>query len=157
MKNAALDELLEEGYEQKDEGFMRLLSVYWRKKSDNTFRSLLLSAYKEVRNRADYREYLQESGKYDEETFEKEHGGMAHGGFVIRSGRTGKDASTNHIIEYSLRLGSNPEFTASVLVAYARAVYKMAKEGQSGCKTVFDVAPGYLSPKSAEQLRKDLL
>ena len=70
MKNAALDELLEEGYEEKDEGFMRLLSVYWRKKSDNTFRSLLLSAYKEVRNRADYREYLQNAGKYDGQTFD---------------------------------------------------------------------------------------
>jgi diaminopimelate dehydrogenase len=93
----------------------------------------------------------------DLETFEKEHGGMAHGGFVIRSGRTGKNEQTNHVIEYSLRLGSNPEFTASVLVAYARAVYKMANEGQSGCKTVFDVPPAYLSPKSAEQLRKDLL
>ena len=93
----------------------------------------------------------------DLETFEKEHGGMAHGGFVIRSGRTGKNEQTNHVIEYSLRLGSNPEFTASVLVAYARAVYKMANEGQSGCKTVFDIAPGYLSPKSPAELRKELL
>ncbi|MBQ8911636.1 MAG: diaminopimelate dehydrogenase, partial [Clostridia bacterium] len=84
-------------------------------------------------------------------------GGMAHGGFVIRTGRTGKNEETGHVIEYSLRLGSNPEFTASVLVAYARAVYRMSKEGQCGCKTVFDVAPGYLSPKSAAQLRKELL
>ena len=93
----------------------------------------------------------------DRETFDKEHGGMAHGGFVIRSGRTGKNQETGHVIEYSLRLGSNPEFTASVLVAYARAAYKLAKEGQSGCKTAFDIAPGYLSPKSAAQLRKELL
>lgn len=93
----------------------------------------------------------------DRATFDKEHGGMAHGGFVIRSGRTGKNSETGHVIEYSLRLGSNPEFTASVLVAYARAAYKLSKEGQSGCKTAFDIAPAYLSPKSGAQLRKELL
>ena len=93
----------------------------------------------------------------DRETFDREHGGMAHGGFVLRSGKTGVNVETNHVIEYSLRLGSNPEFTSSVLVAYARAVAKLAKEGVAGAKTVFDIPPAYLSPKSAEDLRKELL
>ncbi len=87
----------------------------------------------------------------------RDHSGIAHGGFVIRSGRTGKDLENKHIIEYSLKLDSNPEFTSSVLVAYARAAYKLALEGQTGCKTVFDVPPAYLSPKSAETLRRELL
>ena len=81
---------------------------------------------------------------------------MPHGGFVIRSGETGTEGS-KHIIEYSLKLGSNPEFTSSVLVAYARAAHRMASEGQTGCKTVFDVAPSYLSPLSGEELRAHLL
>ena len=76
---------------------------------------------------------------------------------MIRSGKTGIDLEHNHIIEYSLKLDSNPEFTASVLVAYARAAYRMNKEGQCGCKTVLDIAPAYLSAKSAEELRKTLL
>ena len=79
------------------------------------------------------------------------------GGFVIRSGKTGLNKEHNHIIEYSLKLDSNPEFTASVLVAYARAVYRMKQEGMKGCKTVFDVAPAYLSPMSGEELRAHLL
>ena len=80
---------------------------------------------------------------------------MPHGGFVIRSGKTGQD--NNQIIQFSLDLESNPEFTSSVLVAYARAACIMNKEGQTGAKTVFDVAPGYLSPRPAEDLRRDLL
>lgn len=92
-----------------------------------------------------------------QEELAKNHSGIPHGGFVIRSGRTGKNLENQHIIEYSIKLDSNPEFTSSVIVAYARAAYKMNKEGQSGCKTVFDVAPSYLSPKSGDELRKSLL
>ena len=92
-----------------------------------------------------------------EETLHKEHSGIPHGGFVIRSGKTGWNEEHSHIIEYSLKLDSNPEFTASVIVAYARAVYRMKQEGMSGCKTVFDVAPAYLSPLSADELRAKLL
>ncbi|MCQ6561471.1 diaminopimelate dehydrogenase [Paenibacillus mendelii] len=83
------------------------------------------------------------------------HSEMPHGGFVIRSGITGNN--NRQIVEYSLKLSSNPEFTASVLVAYARAAYRLSSEGVSGAKTVFDIAPGYLSPKSPEQLRAELL
>ncbi|MBQ2705991.1 MAG: diaminopimelate dehydrogenase [Agathobacter sp.] len=92
-----------------------------------------------------------------EEELQRDHSGIPHGGFVIRSGKTGWNEENNHIIEYSLKLDSNPEFTASVIVAYARAAYRMYKEGQKGCKTVFDVAPAYLSPVSAEELRAHLL
>ncbi len=91
----------------------------------------------------------------DQDTFNKEHSSMPHGGFVIRSGNTGVD--TKQTIEYSLALGSNPEFTASVLVAYARAVHRLARLNDIGAKTVFDIAPGLLSPKSPAQLRKELL
>ena len=91
------------------------------------------------------------------EELARDHAGIPHGGFVIRSGKTGAQRENTHIIEYSLRLDSNPEFTSSVLVAYARAAYRMKNEGMSGCKTVFDVPPAYLSPKSAEELRKELL
>ncbi len=91
----------------------------------------------------------------DEATFNAEHSAMPHGGFVIRSGTTG--TQSKQTIEYSLALGSNPEFTASVLVAYTRAIYKLARSGETGARTVFDIAPGLLSPKSASQLRKDLL
>lgn len=90
-----------------------------------------------------------------EEEFNKEHRAMPHGGFVIRSGKTG--AGNNEKIEFSLQLDSNPEFTSSVLTAYARAIYRMAKEGRKGAITVFDVAPSYLSRKSASELRKELL
>ncbi|MGI6721580.1 MAG: diaminopimelate dehydrogenase [Anaerovoracaceae bacterium] len=93
----------------------------------------------------------------DEEEFNKNHMGMAHGGFVFRSGRTGVNKEHNHIIEYSLKLDSNPEFTASVLAAYARAVARLAGEGVSGCKTVLDIPPAYLSTLSDEELRKNLL
>ena len=92
-----------------------------------------------------------------EEELAQNHSGIPHGGFVIRSGKTGWNEENNHIIEYSLKLDSNPEFTASVLVAYARAAYRMNSEGQKGCKTAFDVAPAYLSPISSEQLRAQLL
>ncbi len=87
----------------------------------------------------------------------REHSGIPHGGFVIRSGKTGFNDEHNHIIEYSLKLDSNPEFTASVITAYARAVYKLSKEGSTGCKTVFDIAPAYLSDLSGEEIRKNLL
>ena len=89
------------------------------------------------------------------EELDRDHSGIPHGGFVIRSGKTSD--GLNHIIEYSLKLDSNPEFTASVIAAYARAAYKMNKEGFKGCKTVFDIPPSYLSPKSNEELRKELL
>jgi len=89
------------------------------------------------------------------EELQRDHSGIPHGGFVIRSGKTGN--GNNHIIEYSLKLDSNPEFTSSVLVAYARAAYRLNSEGIKGCKSVLDIAPTYLSPKSAEQLRKELL
>ncbi len=91
------------------------------------------------------------------EELERDHSGIPHGGFVIRSGKTGINLEHNHIIEYSLKLDSNPEFTASVIVAYARAAYKLNKAGESGCKTVFDIAPGLLSAKDPTDLRKDLL
>lgn len=90
-----------------------------------------------------------------EEELKQNHSGIPHGGFVLRSGKTSEN--TNHIIEYSLKLDSNPEFTASVIVAYARATYRLSKENNFGCKTVFDIAPAYLSPKSAEELRATLL
>ncbi|MCG3089344.1 diaminopimelate dehydrogenase [Sporosarcina cyprini] len=85
----------------------------------------------------------------------KDHAAMPHGGFVIRSGKTGE--ASNQVMEFSLTLDSNPEFTSSVLVAYARAAYKMNRAGDSGAKTVYDVAPGLLSPKSPAELRKELL
>ena len=91
------------------------------------------------------------------EELRRDHSGIPHGGFVIRTGKTGKDLEHNHVIEYSLKLDSNPEFTASVIVAYARAAYRMSAEGAIGCKTVFDVPPAYLSPKSADELRAELL
>ncbi|MDF2522923.1 MAG: diaminopimelate dehydrogenase [Clostridiales bacterium] len=92
-----------------------------------------------------------------EEELKQKHSKMPHGGFVIRSGKTGEDSENSHIIEFSLKLDSNPQFTSSVLVAYARAVYRLNKEGQTGAKTVFDVPLGYLSHKSSEELRKNLL
>jgi len=92
-----------------------------------------------------------------EEELKEKHSGIPHGGFVIRTGKTGLNKEHNHIIEYSLKLDSNPEFTSSVLVAYARAAYKLSLEGQAGCKTVFDIAPAYLSSKSPEELRKSML
>ena len=92
-----------------------------------------------------------------EEEMKRDHSGLPHGGMVIRTGVTGMEKEHKHVIEYSLKLDSNPEFTGSVIVSYARAVSRMNKEGMSGCKTVFDVAPAYLSPKSAEELRAHML
>ncbi|MCQ2523866.1 MAG: diaminopimelate dehydrogenase, partial [Lachnospiraceae bacterium] len=92
-----------------------------------------------------------------EEEFVRDHAGIPHGGFVFRTGVTGFNKENKHVIEYSLKLDSNPEFTGSVLVAYARAINRLNKEGQTGCKTVFDIAPAYLSAASAEELRAHLL
>ncbi len=91
-----------------------------------------------------------------EDELKRNHAQMPHGGFVIRSGKTGQ-AHQQQNIEFSLNLSSNPEFTASVLTAYARAAFRMSKEGQVGAKTVYDVAPGYISPKSMAELRKNYL
>ena len=90
-----------------------------------------------------------------EEELVKNHSGIPHGGFVIRTGET--SVGTKHVIEYSLKLDSNPEFTSSVLVAYARACYRLNKEGQSGCKTIFDIAPAYLINKTNEELISTML
>lgn len=90
-----------------------------------------------------------------EEELKKNHSKAPHGGFVIHSGKTGD--GNNHTYEFSLKLDSNPEFTSSVLVAYARAAYRLNKEGQTGAKTVFDIAPAYVSPKTPEEMRKELL
>lgn len=92
-----------------------------------------------------------------EEELLREHAGIPHGGFVLRTGKTGVNGEHNHVIEYSLKLDSNPEFTACVLTAYARAAYRMNREGMAGCKTVFDVAPAYLSAMSPEEMRAHLL
>lgn len=89
------------------------------------------------------------------EEFERDHSGMAHGGFVIRTGKTGADH--NHVIEFSLKLDSNPEFTASVLTAYARAVRRLNERGDTGCKTVFDIPPVLLSTLTPEEMRAHLL
>ncbi len=91
------------------------------------------------------------------EELKEKHSAMPHGGFVFQSGRTGKDLENNHIIEYSLKLDSNPDFTANVMLAYARAAYRLGQEGMSGAKTVFDIAPAYLSQKTGEELRAQLL
>ncbi len=90
-----------------------------------------------------------------EEELKRDHSTMPHGGFVIRSGKTGED--TNQVMEYTLKLDSNPGFTSSVLVTYARAAYRLQQQGDYGAKTVFDIAPGLLSPKSAATLRKEML
>lgn len=92
-----------------------------------------------------------------EKELKRDHSGIPHGGFVLRSGVTGWEKEHRHLIEYQLKLDSNPEFTSSVIVAYARAAYRMASEGQFGCKTVFDIPPAYLSPKSGEELRASML
>lgn len=91
------------------------------------------------------------------EEMQRDHSGLPHGGSVIRTGVTGMEKEHKHVIEYSLKLDSNPEFTGSVIVAYARAAYRMNQEGMTGCKTVFDIAPAYLSPKSGAELRAHLL
>ena len=93
----------------------------------------------------------------DEEEFLANHSAMPHGGFVLRTGKSGFEKEHGHVIEYSLKLDSNPEFTGSAMVAFARACYRMASEGQTGCRTAFDIAPAYLSPKTPEELRKGIL
>ena len=92
-----------------------------------------------------------------EEELERDHSGIPHGGFVIRSGKTARNEENSHIIEYSLKLDSNPEFTASVIVACARAAYRMKQEGMTGCKTIFDIAPAYMSPLDGAELRAHML
>ncbi len=92
-----------------------------------------------------------------ETELKKNHAGIAHGGFVLRSGKTGAGGKNRHLIEYAIKLDSNPEFTASVLVAYARAAWRLSREGVVGCKTVLDIAPAYLSAKGAAELRASLL
>ena len=91
------------------------------------------------------------------EELDRDHSGIPHGGFVIRSGKTGFEEQSNNIIEFSLKLDSNPEFTSSVIVAYARAIYRLSIEGAAGAKTVLDIPPAYLSPLSNEELRASLL
>ncbi len=91
------------------------------------------------------------------EELKRDHAGIPHGGKVIRTGKTGLDREHTHVIEYSLQLDSNPEFTSSVLLAYARAAYRLNKEGARGCKTVLDIPPAYLSAKSEDELRATLL
>lgn len=92
-----------------------------------------------------------------QEELTKKHAGLPHGGRVIRMGKTGVNNENLHQIEYTLALDSNPDFTASVLIAYARAAFRLYQEGQSGARTVADIAPAYLSPKSAEELRKNYI
>ena len=91
------------------------------------------------------------------EELKRDHSGIPHGGFVIHTGKTGWNGENSHVIEYSLNLDSNPEFTSSVLVAYARAAYRLNSEGNSGCKTVFDIAPAYLSAQTGEEIRAHML
>lgn len=92
-----------------------------------------------------------------QEELDRDHAGLPHQGFVIRSGVTGRDSEHKHIVEYSLKLDSNPEFTASVLLAYARAAYRLNRSGDIGCKTVLDIAPSLLSPKTGADLIEYLL
>ena len=92
-----------------------------------------------------------------DEEFKKNHSGMAHGGFVLTSGRTGKDDENGHVIEYRLKLDSNPEFTSSALLCYARAAYRLNQKGESGCRTILDIPAALLSPKSHEELISTLL
>ena len=92
-----------------------------------------------------------------EEEFKKNHGGIPHGGYVFRTGITGWNNEHKQMIEYNIKLDSNAEFTSSVILAFARAVYRLYQEKQKGCKTVFDIAPAYLSPMTGEELRKQML
>ncbi len=91
------------------------------------------------------------------EELQRDHAGIPHGGFVIRTGATGRNKENVHVIEYRLQLDSNPEFTASAIIAFCRAIARLSKEGVTGCKTVFDIAPAYLSPLSGEELRRSML
>ena len=111
---------------------------------------------KEIKTMPNYfDEYHTEVHFISEEELKLKHSKMAHGGFVIHSGETGN--GNKHIIEYSLKLDSNPEFTSSVLIALARATYRMNQKGQYGAKTIFDIPPAFLSEKTSDELRKELL
>ena len=113
---------------------------------------------KEIKNMKNYfDEYDTTVNFVTEEELKKNHSKMPHGGFVLRSGKTGLNGENNEIIEYSLRLDSNPEFTACVLTAYARAVYRLKEKGDFGAKTIFDIPPAFLSKKSQEELLKEML
>ena len=116
----------------------------------------VLSKEESVDKKADALERRESGITAKEEELKKNHSKMPHGGFVIRSGETGTEGN-KHVIEYSLKLDSNPEFTASVLICYARAAYRLSKAGESGAKSVFDIAPAMLSQKTPEELRKELL
>ena len=112
----------------------------------------------EIKNMPNYfADYDTEVHFITAEEMREKHAELPHGGFVIRSGESGFHEEHKELIEFSLKLDSNPEFTGAVLAAYARAAHRLAAEGQTGCKTIFDVAPSYLSPLSAEELRAKLL
>ena len=112
----------------------------------------------EIKNMPNYfADYDTEVHFITAEEMREKHAELPHGGFVIRSGVSGFHEEHKELIEFSLKLDSNPEFTGAVLAAYARAAHRLAAEGQTGCKTIFDVAPSYLSPLSAEELRAKLL
>jgi diaminopimelate dehydrogenase len=113
---------------------------------------------KEIKEMPDYfAQYNTTVHFISQQDLNEKHAGLPHGGLVIRSGVTGKEKENKHVIEYSLKLDSNPEFTSSVLVACARAAYKLNAEGNYGCKTMIDIPPVYLSGKSREELLKTLL
>ncbi|MDE6833828.1 MAG: diaminopimelate dehydrogenase, partial [Ruminococcus sp.] len=120
---------------------------------ENADLSKIEEAIKSMKNYFD--EYDTTVNFISEEEFDTIHNKMPHGGFVMRSGITGEN--THQMIEYSLKLDSNPEFTASVLICYARALYRLKQEGVTGCKTAFDIAPAYLSRLSPEELRAKML
>ena len=125
----------------------------WIVPEENADLSKIEEAIKSMKNYFD--EYDTTVNFISEEEFDAVHNKMPHGGFVMRSGITGEN--THQMIEYSLKLESNPEFTASVLICYARALYRLRQEGVTGCKTVFDIAPAYLSRLSPEELRAKML
>ena len=112
----------------------------------------------EIKNMPDYfADYDTIVHFISQEELDREHSGMPHGGFVFRTGKTGNNGENSHVVEYSIKLDSNPEFTASILVAYARAAYRLSKEKVSGAKTVFDIPPSYLSPKSSIEIITEFL
>lgn len=112
----------------------------------------------EIKNMPNYfADYCTTVHFISQEELYRDHSGIPHGGFVFRTGKTGRNGETSHVVEYSIKLGSNPEFTASILVAYARAAYRLSKEKIFGAKTVFDIPPAYLSPKRGAELRAALL
>ncbi len=118
----------------------------------------LLQIEKDIKSMPNYfDEYDTTVHFISEEELKEKHAEIPHGGFVFRTGVTGLEKEHKHVIEYSLKLDSNPEFTASVILAYARAINRLSKEGVSGCKTVFDIAPAYLSPLSGDELRAHML